>query len=211
MQEFKFFISMDFDDLKVFTGRATKIFEKETDEVIGLALDNLDSNFNVVTSIKDLVVLIPEPSERRKLLNLSQRQLHLSRNMQETTTGLRVILDVYLDVRSGTTFSSATLINSIKSSLDTVDKREAFIVSLQLADSTFAPINSMTKFTINDEEIPVIEKSSIPWIYVGIAVGAAALILSIVAVFIIRRRRNEIVSFRDHEFSEDNIDTRISQ
>ena len=202
---------MDFDDLKVFTGRATKIFEKETDEVIGLALDNLDSNFNVVTSIKDLVVLIPEPSERRKLSYFSQLQLRLSRNMQETTTGLRVILDVYLDVRSGTTFSSATLINSIKSSLDTVDKREAFIVSLQLADSTFAPINFMTKFTINDEEIPVIEKSSIPWIYVGIAVGAAALILSIVAVFIIRRRRNEIVSFRDHEFSEDNIDTRISQ
>lgn len=202
---------MDFDDLKVFGGKATKIFEKETDEVIGLALDNLDSNFNVVTSIKDLVVLIPEPSERRKLSYFSQLQLRLSRNMQETTTGLRVILDVYLDVRSGTTFSSATLINSIKSSLDTVDKREAFIVSLQLADSSFAPINSMTKFTINDEEIPVIEKSSIPWIYVGIAVGAAALILSIVAVFIIRRRRNEIVSFRDHEFSEDNIDTRISQ
>ena len=202
---------MDFDDLKVFTGRATKIFEKETDEVIGRALDNLDSNFNVVTSIKDLVVLIPEPSERRKLSYFSQLQLRLSRNMQETTTGLRVILDVYLDVRSGTTFSSAILIDSIKSSLDTVDEREAFIVSLQLADSTFAPINSMTKFTINDEEIPVIEKSSIPWIYVGIAVGAAALILSIVAVFIIRRRRNEIVSFRDHEFSEDNIDTRISQ
>jgi len=202
---------MDFDDLKVFGGKATKIFEKETDEVIGLALDNLDSNFNVVTSIKDLVVLIPEPSERRKLSYFSQLQLRLSRNMQETTTGLRVILDVYLDVRSGTTFSSAILIDSIKSSLDTVDEREAFIVSLQLADSTFAPINSMTKFTINDEEIPVIEKSSIPWIYVGIAVGAAALILSIVAVFIIRRRRNEIVSFRDHEFSEDNIDTRISQ
>lgn len=197
---------MDFDNLQVFEGKAKKIFEQELDDLIKSVLDEeTGDDFNVVSSVEDEQI-IPKGDGARRRLNL--------RLVQETGQGLRVFIDVFLDVRSARTYEKSFFIETISTALDSEAEREAFILTLQLSDSTFAPINVMSKFTINDEEIPVIQKpSATPWVYIGPIVGVCAMTLSVVAFFLVRRRRRDDPSFNEAEFYEDPhppIDKRIS-
>lgn len=197
---------MEFDDLDVFGGKAEKIFEKETDELIKTHLDReLGEDFSVVTSIKNTQTIDPEDV----ILNANTQQRH--RQMQQTTTGLRVYLDVFVDVRSGTPYTTELLIKDTKTGLDDQSERESFILSLQLSDSSFQTINFMNKFTINNEEITLKTRdSSIPWIYVGPGIGAGALLASLIGFLFARKRRDDM-SFVEGEFYDPPpMDPRVS-
>jgi hypothetical protein len=95
------------------------------------------------------------------------------------------------------------LIEEIKSALDENAERDAFILALQTSDKAFAPINFMQKFTINDEEIELIETNKpIPWIYIGPGIGVGALAVSLIGFLFVRRRRDDSMSFIEGEFRE---------
>ena len=201
---------MDFDELQVFAGKAKKVFEHTTDKLIDEVLDRLGDDFKVVTSVGDVQIIVSDEgtgvgNRRRRMLSsndLNQSSLnnnvittmgdirsYLKRNLQETPTGLRVFVDVFVDVRSGTTYKPSVLINEIKSALDENSERDAFILSLQTADVTFAPINVMKKFTINDEEIALVRApNTTRWIYIGPGIGVGVLAIAFVIVFVSCRR-----------------------
>jgi len=79
-------------------------------------------------------------------------------------------------------------------------ERDTFIMALQTADNTFSDINVISKFTINDEEIPLVERPGpIPWAIIAPSIGAGALVMSVVGLLLLRRRRDSM-SFMDGEF-----------
>ncbi len=196
---------MDFDNLQAFEGKAKHIFETTTDGVVENILESeTNDDFQVITRVKDTEIIFPDNSRQRRRM--------LKRSLQVASSGLRVYLDVFVYVRSGTTYTNESLIDEIKKALDSNEERENFILALQLDDVTFAPINVMNKFTINDEEIPVTQKSGgIPWMFIGPGIGAAALVVAVVGSIIYFRRRRDEMSFHEGEFFEPPmIDHRVS-
>lgn len=235
MQSFEFYITMEFDTLQSFEGKAKKIFEQAVDLMIKEVLDRSGDSFLVASNIERTEIVYPEVEgdenssgggdNRRSLSSLASLPSSSSssfqygiftnhtRTTQASSTGLRVILRVFIDVRSGTTFQKEMLISDIKTAVDEQSEREAFIFSLQIADSTFAPINTMNKFSIDDEEIPLLERDGpIPWQIVGPSIGVGALVISVVGFLFLRRRRDSM-SFVDGDFYDPPppVDPRVSR
>lgn len=203
---------MDFDEVSQFNGKAKKTFEQTTDNLIKTILDDKHGGeeFNVISSINGFETIVPgsdgvsvtgnSDSGRaryimRRLFGYKETNLS-NRNLQLSGNGLRVFIDAFIDVRSGTTFTTNTLIEDVIEALDEQSEREAFILSLQVADSTgtFSPINTMSKFKINNEEIYVIVKEDKPsaLTYIGAGAGIAVCALSaLVAVFLIVRNKRQ--------------------
>lgn len=207
---------MEFDELQNFEGKAKKIFEQEVDTMIKLVLDRNGDSFRVASSIERTEIVVPEietDGGEIRSLSLENYGIGFNRKLQVSSTGLRVILRVFVDVRSGNTFDKEKLISFIKTALDEQSEREAFIIALQLSDSTFAPINVMSKFTIDEEEIPLVERSGpIPWEIVGPSIGVGALVISVIGFLLLRRRRDSM-SFVDGDFYDPppTVDPRVSR
>lgn len=185
---------MEFDELQVFAGRATKIFEMELDKMIEIVLDAKGDDFDVITSVRDSQIILSDEAA------------------EEERTGLRVSIAMYVDVRSGTTYTTASLIDDMKTVLDEEGERETFILALQDADTTFSSINFMNKFSINDEEIPLIKKEGTNiWMYIGPGIGGVALITAVFAFVFIRRQGDEMSFINNGDFYDPPpIDQRVS-
>ena len=109
------------------------------------------------------------------------------------------------------------MISDIIKALDEQSERETFILALQLADTTntFSPINAMSKFKINNEEIVMIVKkdNTNAWTYIGVGAGIGVSVLAFIVIgfTVIRRRRNDIHTFEYFDNrSYKQIDPRIS-
>ena len=188
-------MSMDFDELEELQGRATRIFETEVNKLLKVVLDDINGDeFNVISSIEDSQVINPDQARK----------------------GLRIVLNVYLDVRAGTQYDTASLIEEVKKALDEGSERDAFILLLQEADNpSFGSINFLDKFTINNDEIRLTQKGGDNYMlyYIiggGIAAGVVAFLVTGIACTRRRRESMSLMSFTDPDFISSPVDPRIS-
>ena len=207
LQSFQIYVSMDFDNLQEFDGKAKRTFEETTDRFIKTILDDYyGDDFKVIVSIQGFQSV--EPGSNQRALKGKTRsststkhdeELRHSksseRNMQQMNTSLRIFIEAYVDVRSSTTYTTNVLIDEIKAALDEDSERYDFILSLQLTDttSTFYQIDFMKKFTINNEEILIItndDPNALQYLSYGAGIGVGALAV-LVGVFLIMRKRRE--------------------
>lgn len=191
-QELDFFILFQFDDLDDVNDKSRSILEGETSRVIKNALERVhtEDTFNVITTLKaksqisGLSSGISSDFSRK----LSVVRAIPRRRLQTTRSGLEVTLQVFVTTRSPRSYDTETLQESIGTAFDTVDKRTAFIDSLQQQDVAFNRINSV-QVSIDDKEVKIIRSSSNPWLYVGVGTGVAVAAISSFLFIIYRRRR----------------------
>ncbi len=194
LQEFRFSVAMDFDILDEFEGYAKETFENVVRDAVKIVLDQDNGeDFQVISLIQGFQVLDdPNNNLSRRSLAKSKLTSGMSRNIQQKMKGLRVLLNIYANVRSATKYTTASLVESVTLAFDEEGEREAFILDLQVKDAeTFSPINVMNKFSINNDEVHVIEKGGpSAWIYICIGAGGGILIFSLFAYFVLRRRHH---------------------
>ena len=224
LQSFEIYISMDFDEIQEFGGEAKDIFQHTTDEFIKTILDEKHEgvDFTITTSIVGFEMIVPNGIDSgdtgyRIRRSLNQFKSIMRRKIQSSESTLRIFIIANIHVRSGTLFTSDTLISDIIKALDEQSERETFILALQLADTTntFSPINAMSKFKINNEEIVMIVKkdNTNAWTYIGVGAGIGVSVLAFIVIgfTVIRRRRNDIHTFEYFDNrSYKQIDPRIS-
>jgi hypothetical protein len=206
LQQEQLTIKMAFDDLPVFAGGSDKIFILEAQRWIDTTLDNTGDDFDVTVSIENKKIIYPEQFSAissggdRLLSKVNDNHIGVIRNTQNVEPGLQVTITVTVTVRSATTYDTNSLTEIIEDAIDSPQERESFIAALQLADNAaFQRINTM-QITINGKEVQVEEpSSSVPWIYIGPAIGGGALIISVLGFFFFRRRDDDN-SYVENEF-----------
>jgi len=185
-QELLFFIQFRFDALSDLDDKPQRVLEKETASVVEKALEikypNID--FEVLAVVKGSVAIgtIVAPTRTRKL--------------QTSSTGLEVLIELYVTMRSETTFTLETMRVQIGTAFDATNERTSFIVGLQQKDTAFNRVNAVVVI-INDEEVVLIEQGTSAWIYIGVGIGAA--VAAIASFFFIgyRRRRSNQIAYID--------------
>jgi len=167
---------MDFDTLDEFEGHAKDIFENHVREAIKIILDDTNSeDFAIVASIVGFEVLDnTNDLPRRSLLEKK---------------GLRIFINISATVRSATTYSTSSLIESIELAFGEYNQRYTFVFTLQIKDpNTFESINFIDKILINNKEVHMIaEGGPSALIYIGIGAGGGILVFSIFSYFFCRR------------------------
>jgi len=209
MQEFDFNVVMDFDPLQPFMGTAEGVYEIETAKFIEILLEDKHpgNDFDVSASMENYEVIdtseiARDSAGRRFLMKLDEPYVVGVTRRNQVGSGLRVFTRMMINIRSETTFETATLIDDVSDALDEKGERETFILALQRADNTFITIEAMVRFSINNEEIPVrVEDGPSPWIYIGPGIGAGALVVTIVG-FVFLRRRRDAMTFAEADFDE---------
>ena len=194
LQEFQFSLAMEFDELQVHPGKKSEsILEESTNALIKKKLDHDGDHFYVDAKILGSKQIHPKESNRNleRLKNQARR-----RNRDAESLGLQILMNLIINVRSETTFTSSALIESMKVALDEIEERESFILRLQNQDPYFSPINSIINIIINDQEIiPVIQKntgvsSRIYWVMAICLV--AILVLAFILIMRKRSRKMDI-------------------
>jgi hypothetical protein len=207
LQNIELFIIMDFDNIKEFNDDETKqSFEKVTDIVLKEILENhfVQTSFLVSTKIIEFPPVDTE--ELRQTLQSYDDNI------------LRVSMSVQIEVRYETKLRAFDLIKVIIDAFDSHEEQRVFIILLQEVNSkVFGPINFMTKFKINDEELIItrINSSALTYIGVGVGIGVAGVVFFVfLAGFaFVRKRKNAINSSqydRSHYSSPLHVDPRIS-
>ncbi len=179
LQQFTLFVDMTFDEFRGndLGEKSMRVFESTLTTLVSNALKALEDAFSVETYFKSYDLLYEDGAVRRRL-SISPPQV---RRMQQLDVGLRILADVYVSVRSSETYSSKILIANIKPSFDELKEREDFIVTLQRMDSTFSPINEITSFKLNDDEVYFYSASRQQ---LGLStIGLSAAIISVGALF----------------------------
>ncbi len=180
IQQFQYSFEIEFDELQdALDERSEKVLENETNKLMKKHLDQNVDDFHV-----DAQVI------RTKIIS----------KQDQVMQGLTVMMNMDISVRSETSFTDIILIGRMKSALDENDERESFILNLQYSDDNFAPVNSITKFTINDEEIELANEDkrggfSLMQVAIGIAIGI--IIAFLIALFVCKRMREKSVSNLD--------------
>ena len=202
-QTLSVFVKFQFDNLEEFDGNLPRsVLETETSRVVSASLQ---------AAYPDAFTVIAELDSQRVIQSESRRNLKQAktasfpRGLQTTISGLQVSIEVFLRVRSATTYSIQEIQETIGRAFDTTEEREDFIEALQQADSTFSRINNLA-VEVDNTTIELIEENSSAWIYIGIGIGAAVTAISGYLFFGVRRRRrqreiddNDVIESRDDE------------
>lgn len=190
-QSFELYIVMEFDSLVEFKGKDKNTFEEKMDALVKSLLDENGDDFSVVSRINRF-----ERIEKSR-----SRRNHRGRRLQEIPSGLKVISDVYVDVRAETQYTAGELSQTILAAFNKEQVRENFIYSLQTSESTktFSSISIMTMISINKEEMEFSSvnnnggigmSNSMLYAIVGGGIGAIVAILLGFLFFIQRRAKS---------------------
>ncbi len=158
LQEFIFFLDLEFDEFRdrKLDKYSKQVFEDTLEALVSNSLKKLpDYDFSVDVRVNSYTLLVEKNNSVRR-----RSSLHQLRRAQQLNAGLRILVDLYVSLRSEETLDPNILSMNIKSSLDSRDKREEFIFNLQQSDTTFYPINALTMFKINDEEVRILSYES---------------------------------------------------
>lgn len=207
LQIIELFIIMDFDNIKEFNDEKTKqTFEDITDIFLKQTLNSyyLQTDFLVSTKITGFPQVDTE---------------HLAKTVQSYDDNiLRVSMFVQIEVRYETKLRAFDLIKVIIDAFDSHEERRVFIILLQEVNSeVFGPINFMTKFKINDEELIITRINASALTYVGVWVGigiAGVVFFMFVAGFAFIRKRKKSINSSQYNLSQYSsplhVDPRIS-
>lgn len=202
-------MEVQFDDCDLLDANAQSVMQIETSSVI---LQNLETTYSdrefsthvislIYRQVKtDLPIQQPPPSNATSMSNEidNPNDRRSTRSLQEVK-GLRVYLQLTVEVRSETMFKQRVLERVVGESFDTTKEKFSYILALQTTQqgSAFRSINSVD-VTINGDLPPsIIETPNHDngnklntWIILGSSVGGCVLLLSSLGLFLWRRNHS---------------------
>lgn len=182
LQEFNYFLVLQFDDLEEFSERAAIDLENLTAKTVKDSLEEVNED--------EFVVLASYQYQEPFDYSTVQRSRTLAGRSRRLQIGRSVGMLLLVDVRSGETYGQEKIEDDIRIAFDQPDERTDFFNTLQNSNpEEFRRINSM-QIIINDEIVVLKRAGRSSWIYIGSGIGGATLVISLFLFFSYRRRRN---------------------
>lgn len=176
LQEFDFSIMIEFDEFRErqLDDQSKHVFESTMKTLVSNSVQKL-LNEDFFISVDVIGYELLESNHHSNNRHLSSSLLR--RRIQHLNVGIRILVDLYVSLRSEKTLRYNILNKNIKSTLDTIDKREEFIFNLQQSDTNFYPINVMTVFKINNEEVKFLSYRGHQNVLVGLGVSIVGVLV----------------------------------